>query len=273
MLTSKMKTKLIAFYRDDVGKRDITTALVRESKSNAAIVAKEKAFLAGIEEVSFLGKKYGLKVKHLKKDGQKVKKNQKILVLFGSNKKILQLERTMLNILGRMSGISTECRKAVEKVKKNRKLKLALTRKTTPGFSLFEKKAAELGGVWEHRLNLSSAVLLKDNHLKYFNSVTEAIKKARKKYKMRKIEIEVETIKQAKEAAENNVDIIMLDNMSVKTARKAIAEIRKRSKAKIELSGGINLKNLKQYATLNSDIISMGYLTKQAKSIDFSLEM
>ena len=272
MLFAPAKKKLKQFLADDVGAGDRTSALLPEKKCRAIITANENCVLAGAEEAAWLFSFQGCRVKQLKKDGAILRKGSKVLKLDGVNRKILSAERTSLNVLGRMSGVATICSKAAAIAGEN--TKVFLTRKTMPGFNEFDKKACTFGGVFPHRKNLEEMILLKENHLA-FGSIQELIAKAReKKRKGEKIEVEVRTARQAVEAAKNNADIVMLDNFSMKSTGKAIRKVKEiNQKAVVELSGGITLKNLHSYVKLKPEMISMGQLTKEAKTIDFSLEV
>ena len=270
MLSEKMKKSLINFLEEDNPFIDLTSELIDEKKVKAKIICQEDCLLSGLDEAVYLFESQGLKVKKFSEQGREVKKNQKILEVTGSNKKIFLIERTALNILSRMSGISTNCFNAVKKAEKHG-VRIALTRKTAPGLNLFDKKAAMLAGADTHRLNLSDMVLIKDNHLTQ-TSIKQILLKARKQASFsKKIEIEVDSKKQAMEAVKYHPDIIMLDNFSPERAEEAILFIRKNSKCLIELSGGINESNLESFLKLKPDIISMGSLTGNVKSINFSL--
>lgn len=267
MLSKMQKKKLLEALKEDIAKGDITSNLLKPKKSSAFITAKEQCILAGIEEASFLFKSKGLKVKSLKKDGNKAKKGEKIMEINGLNKSILAVERTALNFLARMSGIATACSYAQKIAGKN--TLIALTRKTAPLLNSFDKKAGMIAGIYPHRINLSSGILIKDNHLA-FESIENIVRKARKKgYK--NIEVECSNLHEVNEAIKANADIIMLDNFSVKEARKAVKKIREKSKAMIELSGNINFNNLKAYSKLRPDMISLGMLTHSVKAINFNL--
>jgi len=269
MVSKEIKKELEVYLKQDLGKGDVTARVTPRRNCTATITSNENCYLAGVEEVSYLFSSRKLKVKSHKKDGEKTKKNQKILSITGENRKILSLERMCLNILGRMSGVATLCTEAKKKAGKTR---LAVTRKTAPGFQLLDKKAAETAGVWSHRKNLFEMVLLKENHLKFFDSIREAVAKAKKTGK--KVEAEAETQKDALEAAKENPFIIMLDDFSPKKAKETIILLRKNGFAgKIELSGGITIKNLSKYSKIGADIISMGELTKKANMVDFSLRV
>lgn len=271
MLKSQEK-KLLQILSEDIDKGDVSTRLVPNSPCTAVITASESCVVSGVEEAVFLLRTAGVKVVVHKKDGQTAKKRDKILTAIGENKGILECERTVLNVLGRMSGVATICKKASTIATK--KTKIFLTRKTMPGFNEFDKKACLHGDVFPHRKNLSEMILLKDNHLE-FDTIENLLKKANQAKKStlaKKVEIEVDNSKQALIAANSEADIIMLDNFSAKAAKKTIAQIKKTNQnIEVELSGGLNLKNLKKYVNLGADMVSMGSLTKEAKMIDFSM--
>ncbi len=187
------------------------------------------------------------------------------------------MERLVLNFLARMSGISTltrECMKRLESRSCN--VRIACTRKTTPGFRLYEKKAVFLGGGDPHRFNLSGAVLIKDNHIKILG-IEECLRRAKLQASFtKKIEVEVESYDQMLIAAELGADIIMFDNMKpseIKRAIEALIEKGIRRRPILEASGGINLENLMDYATTGVDVISLGFLTKNARWIDLKMEI
>lgn len=274
MLSKNQMQKLIQIAEEDIGSGDVTTSLVKEKKVFAQITVRENCVLAGVEEAVFLFKKNQIKIVRQKKDGEFVKKGVVVLRVFGSNKKILGIERTVLNFLGRMSGVATLCKKASGIAGK--KTSVFLTRKTMPGLNEFDKKACLFGGVNPHRKNLSDAILVKDNHLVH-EGIPEILKKAVEKKSalgLKEIEIEVQNQIEAIKAAKSYADVILLDNFSQKNAEKTIQKIRQfNKKVLIELSGGINLKNLQQYSSLGADRISMGTLTRDARMLDFSLEI
>ena len=271
MPSNEMKKEVIRILGADINKGDVTSALLPAKKCKAIIKINEDSIIAGVEEAKFLFESKGCKVKALAKDGQTAKKRKAILEIEGNNKKILETERTALNILGRMSGVANICNETKKSIP-NFRGKLALTRKTMPGFNLFDKKAAKIAGIYPHRINLNDMVLIKENHLEFLN-IADALKNAKKNSKGKKVEIEVKNLKEALEAAKWNPDYIMLDNFNLRNARKTIEELRKKFSGKIELSGGINLKNLQEYAELQPDLISSGFLTKNAKMVDFSLDI
>ena len=264
------------YLLEDLGKEgDITSdALFTNEKANAVIITKEKCVIAGIEELKNVFKKTGASIKILVKDGDIIKEKTIVAKIKGPARSILKGERLALNILGRMSGIATETKKLLDICRKiNPNIEIAATRKTTPGFRSFEKKAIIIGGGEPHRYGLYDAVMIKDNHLKLISSIEEAIKKIKENVKNKIIEVEVENEKQAITAAKLNVDVIMLDNFNPKSAEIAAKKIKKINKnILIEISGGINEKNITKYAFF-ADRISIGYLTHSIKSKDFSLEI
>lgn len=275
MLSEEMQEKLSSLLKDDIGSGDVSSALLHERLCTARITCKQACVLAGMEEAQFLFESKKLVFAAKAKDGRKISSGKIVAEITGLNTNILGVERTALNVLGRMSGVATACAKAKRVVSgTGSKAMPALTRKTMPGFNLFDKKAAEVAGIWPHRKNLSEFVLLKDNHLRFFSGAGAAVLAARQRYGASKIiEIEVSSGEEAVSAAGQGPDMILLDNFSAENAKETVAELRKISNAKIELSGGINFKNLKEFAAAGPDFISMGCLTTNAKSVDFSLEM
>ncbi|PIN85045.1 MAG: nicotinate-nucleotide diphosphorylase (carboxylating) [Candidatus Diapherotrites archaeon CG11_big_fil_rev_8_21_14_0_20_37_9] len=269
MVLPGTKANIAAFLKQDIAKGDITALITPKTNCTAIVKSNESCVLAGIEETIFIAKEKKLMVKAHKKDGQTARKGEKIISIQGNNRKILEIERVCLNMIGRMSGVAMLCAEGKKICKKET---LAVTRKTIPGFQDFDKKAATIAGIWSHRKNLNDMVLLKENHLLFFESVQDAIRKAKKKNK--KIEIEVENETQAIEAAKEKPYIIMLDNFSPTQAKATIKKMRQAGfNGKAELSGGITLKNLKKYCNIGADIISMGELTKNARILDFSMRL
>ena len=195
---------------------------------------------------------------------------ERILKIKADIKTILSAERTALNYLQRMSGIATYTRKMVEALD-DKNILLLDTRKTTPNMRIFEKYAVRVGGGYNHRYNLSDAIMLKDNHIDAAGSITEAIKLAREYSPfIKKIEIEVEDLKGVEEAVKAGADIIMLDNMDIETTKKAIKIINKQ--AIIECSGNVDITNINRFKGLEIDYVSSGAITHSAKILDLSLK-
>ena len=264
------------FLNEDVGKNgDITSdALFTDEKASAVITAKDDCIIAGLSEAQTVFQKTGATAELLFKEGDKVKKGQPVVTIEGPARSILKAERLALNFIGRMSGIATETYYLVERCRKiNPRVTIAATRKTTPGFRLYEKKAIIIGGGEPHRYGLYDVVMIKDNHLKLIGSVEEAIRRAQQNTRKKIIEIEVENEPDALTAARMSVDVIMLDNFDAKTAARIAQKIRAiNPHVLIEVSGGITRDNIEQYAAF-ADRISLGYLTHSVKSKDFSLEI
>lgn len=254
---------------------DITSdALFSNELVKAKIISKDDCIIAGLEEIKNVFTKTGAHTEFLVKNGNFIKKKTVVAKINGSARSILKGERLALNIIGRMSAIATETKKLVDLCKSiNSNVTVAATRKTTPGFRKYEKRAVEIGGGEQHRFGLYDAVMIKDNHLKIIGSVEKAIKKVKNLVKNKIIEVEVENENDAITAAKIGVDIIMLDNFAPKIAEIVTNKIREiNPKILIEISGGITPDNIRDYASF-ADRISMGYLTHSIKSIDFSLEI
>ena len=275
-----IEEKLRSFLKEDLGQGDVTTHLLIPEKVmvQAEIIAKETGVAAGIEEALILLESLGIKAKPLVKDGQKIAKGKVLIEIEGNAKNILASERTVLNLLARMSGIATFTNKIVRKIRKaGYKTVIACTRKTAPGLEYFDKKAVLLGGGDTHRLHLDDMILIKDNHIAIVGNVKEAVKLAKKQASFsKKIEVEVSDVNEAIEAAKAGADIIMLDNFTPEKVKDAINRLKKenlRDKVLIEASGGINEKNIVNFAAAGVDIISLGALTHSAKALDISLEI
>jgi len=264
------------FLREDVGKKgDITSdALFNRQSARGVIIAKENCVVAGLQDAQQVFTKVGTSTHLLFKDGDAIQRGDTVLEVQGLVRSILKGERLALNIIGRMSGIATETKKMVQRCKKiNPQVTIAATRKTTPGFRIYEKKAVILGGGEPHRYGLYDAVLIKDNHLKMHKNIEEAILKIKKKLPTHPIEIEVENESDAVTAARMNVEIIMLDNFKPQTGKNVARKIRQiNPHILIEVSGGITADNIEKYAEF-ADRISLGCLTHSVKNKDFSLEI
>lgn len=275
-----MEEKLRRFLEEDVGLGDLTTiyTVPSEAKAKAQIILKAPGVVAGLEEVTILLEGLGLHVKPLVKDGKEMKAGTRILEIYGDARTILMAERTVINILSRMSGIATATNRLVKKVRSaGYTVRIACTRKTAPGLLYFDKKAVVIGGGDTHRLHLDDLILIKDNHLKIAGGVTKAVKQAKKAASFaKKIEVEAATSKEAVDAAKAGADIIMLDNMKPRQIKETMKELQSqnlRDKVLIELSGEITEKNILRYAATKPDIISLGALTENPNTIDMSLEL
>lgn len=268
---------LLRFIEEDAPFGDVTSAaVIPDITCNADIRAEQAGIIAGLQEISLLFSHFGISVKHLRKDGDVVCQNDILLSLFGDAKKILLIERTALNIIGRMSSIATQTRKMADIVSSvNPHCRIAATRKTCPGFQIFDKKAVQTGGGDPHRMNLSDGILIKDNHLALV-PLRSAIMAVKRVSAYKKIEVEVETSDEALIAATAGADIIMLDNMSPDQVSQTITLLKReglRDRVFIELSGGINENSLKTYAALEVDRISLGFLTHSVSNFSVNLEI
>jgi nicotinate-nucleotide pyrophosphorylase (carboxylating) len=269
---------LLNFLDEDIGRVDITSNILPDKIIDANIICKEDAIIAGVEECIRLFNLVGCSANALVDDGTYVKKGTSVIDINGNAKKILSAERTALNIMMRMSGIATLTRRYIDIVRNiNNKVMIAGTRKTAPGLRYFDKKAIEVAGGYTHRYRLDEMVLIKDNHLAILGSVKEAVRLARKYYDNKyKIEVEVESLEDARDAINAGADIIMLDNLDADEVNSIISILKDeglRDKVLIEVSGGINLDNIKEYARSDVDIISIGSITHSVKAIDLSLEI
>lgn len=274
-----VEEKLKQILADDIGQGDVTVAAIIPPNLNteAEIIANEDGVVAGIEETIFIAEYLGLNVKAKVADGDRIKNKQILMLISGDAQTILSVERTILNLLSRMSGIATKTRLLAEKLKTAKfKVKIAATRKSAPGLLYFDKKAVIIGSGDPHRLRLDGMVLIKDNHLAIVGSIETAVKRAKANSSFtKKIEVEVETVEEALKAAKVGVDIIMLDNFSpkqAKAARDALEKIGARN-VLLEASGGITGENILEYAAAKVDIISIGELTHSVKALDLSLEI
>ena len=275
-ITMKMQAdKLIRMaLQEDITSEDVSTNAVMRSavKGTVDLIAKEDGVIAGLDiyarVFTILDEK--TEIDFHCKDGDEVKKGELMATVTGDIRVLLSGERVALNYLQRMSGIATYTRQ-VAKLLEGSKVTLLDTRKTTPNCRVFEKYAVRVGGGCNHRYNLSDGVLLKDNHIGAAGSVTKAIQMA-KAYApfVRKIEIEVETLEQVKEAVEAGADIIMLDNMTPEVMKQAVELIDGR--AQTECSGNITKENIQKIREIGVDFVSSGALTHSAPILDISMK-
>lgn len=261
---------------EDVGSGDITskTVVARNKKARARIIAKEKGVIAGLFVAKEVFKLVDHDIKFLPKvsEGTKVKKGKVIAEVFGPARGILTAERTALNFLQHLSGVATLTAKFVERVK-GMKVKILDTRKTIPGLRVLEKYAVRVGGGVNHRMGLYDAFLIKDNHIKLSGGIKRSVESIRRKFGRRKeIEVEAKTIEEVEEAIEAKVDRILLDNMNLKTMRRAV-KLCQKAKIETEASGGVKLQNVRAIAKTGVDYISVGALTHSASALDISLKV
>ncbi len=279
-----MKTKeeliddlLTLAFAEDVGDGDHTTlsTIPAEERGRQQLIVKEEGILAGVDIARMVFEKFDpeLKMTVFIEDGAHVKPGDIAFVVEGSVRSLLQTERTMLNIMQRMSGIATMTAKYQSRLE-GLKTKVLDTRKTTPGMRMLEKEAVRIGGGMNHRIGLFDMILIKDNHVDFAGGITQAVNAAKKylaeKGKDLKIEVEVRNTDEINEALAAGVDRIMLDNFTPERTREAVELINGR--VEIESSGGITLDTLRAYGETGVDFISVGALTHSVKGLDMSFK-
>ncbi|MDR1327890.1 MAG: carboxylating nicotinate-nucleotide diphosphorylase [Heliobacteriaceae bacterium] len=256
---------------EDIGFGDITTESLANGEINAQLNAREGGILCGCKVFTavFNALSPDVKVDFHFEDGDTIKAGNKLADISGPAKHILTGERVALNYIQRMSGIATETQKYADLA---RPAKIADTRKTTPNFRPFEKYAVKVGGGSLHRFNLSDCAMIKDNHIRFAGSVTEAVRKVRKNIShAHKIEVECDTLEQVNEALACRADIIMLDNMPPAAMREACQIIDKRTL--VEASGNVTLDTVSDIAATGVDIISTSAIVTKAHALDLALDM
>jgi len=275
-ITMKMNADelILQALREDITSEDITTNSVmpHDQAGEVDLICKQDGVIAGLEVFKRVFELLDEKTEVIFscKDGDTVRKGEKLGLVRGDIRVLLSGERTALNYLQRMSGIATYTREIADLLAGS-KTKLLDTRKTTPNMRIFEKYSVKVGGGYNHRYNLSDGILLKDNHIGAAGGVKEAVRMA-KEYApfVRKIEIEVENLDMLMEALEAGADIIMLDNMSVEDMKKAVELCR--GKAETECSGNVTRENVARLVDIGVDYISSGALTHSSPILDLSLK-
>jgi len=260
---------------EDIGPGDITTdALIDKDRvARGMIFAKESLVLAGLQVVQevFITLDPAMSFDTTFQDGDQVESGDEILTVRGKLRALLTGERTALNFLQRLSGIATLTRQYVSQVAGS-SVQLTDTRKTLPGWRRLEKYAVKIGGAHNHRFGLYDGILIKDNHIVACGRISEAVARVRSNQPhLLRIEVEVSDLNQVKEALENGVDVIMLDNMGTDEIREAVRLVG--GKALVEISGGITLETLAEVANTGVDIISIGALTHSARAVDISMRV
>jgi nicotinate-nucleotide pyrophosphorylase (carboxylating) len=265
-------------FREDIGDGDHTSlSIIPETiQGKAQLLVKQPGIIAGstIAEKIFHRLDSEIKIKQLIKDGSPVVPGDVVFIVEGKVLALLQAERLVLNIMQRMSGISTQTSKYVAELA-GLKTKVLDTRKTTPGMRLIDKMAVKIGGGENHRIGLFDMILIKDNHIDFAGGIENAIGRVKQylkeKNKLLKIEVEARSISDIETILKiGGIDRIMLDNFSLELTREAVKLID--GKYETESSGGITLENLRKYAECGVDYISVGALTHQIKSLDLSLK-
>ncbi len=264
-----------AALKEDIGFGDITTENLAGGNDflEGELNTRSEGVLCGCEvfKTVFRMLSDNIKIKFYFKDGDNIKKGDKIADISGPAKELLMGERVALNYIQRMSGIATETAKYQNAIAPF-SAKIVDTRKTTPNFRMFEKYAVKIGGGALHRFNLSDCAMIKDNHIRLAGSITNAVAKLRENIShAHKIEVECDTLEQVKEAVSVNADIIMLDNMTVDMMREAVKIIN--HTAVVEASGNVRLETVNEIASTGVDIISSSAIVAKAPTLDLALDM
>jgi nicotinate-nucleotide pyrophosphorylase (carboxylating) len=262
-----------AIAEDLQGGEDVTSTstIAKDAISTADFVVRKAGVLAGIEMLKATLEEVGLSdIDVVMQDGEAIAAGDVLLTVTGNTRAILLAERTALNFVGHLSGIATETSKWVSAVAGTKCL-VRDTRKTTPGYRQLEKYAVRMGGGTNHRMSLSDAALIKDNHIAAAGGVSQAFSAVRSAYPTAPIEIEVDTLDQLREVLPLNPDLVLLDNMSPAQCAEAVSIVN--GATKLEASGGISLENAKAYADSGVDYLAIGALTHSAAVLDIGLDM
>ena len=276
-MTGVSLARLLAFVAEDAPFGDVTSeAVLDDPDCTATLRFREAGIAAGLAEAGSLFTHYGVAVTFHAADGAPVEAGAIVLELEGPVRSVLLVERTALNLVGRMSGIATTTARYVALARdSNPHIRVAATRKTAPGLGLLDKKAVLLGGGDPHRFTLSDGVLIKDNHLALV-SIEEAVRRANAFSAYKTVEVEVETADEAVRATRAGADMVLLDNMTpaeVGDALAALAAAGLRDRVRVEVSGGVTEATIGAYAALGVDLVSVGALTHSARSLDLTLEV
>lgn len=269
-LHNSVKTAL----QEDIGAGDITAELIPASHiMQANVITRENAVICGVDWVNEVFHQLDprVSIQWFCQDGDQVQANTILFSLSGPARSLLTGERTALNFLQLLSGVSTRCAEYARLVE-GTNVTLLDTRKTIPGLRTAEKYAVSCGGCSNHRIGLYDAFLIKENHISACGSISAAVQQARKNHSGKPVEVEVETFAELEEALAAQVDIIMLDNFSYSDTVKAV-DLCRGSRVKLEASGGMNKDNLRSIAETGIDFISIGTLTKDIRAIDLSMRI
>ena len=274
-LLAGLQQTVAAALSEDIGNGDITASLIPETQTTEArVMCREHAVICGrpwVDEV-FRQVDAGIAVQWQRSEGQRVRPEDTVFVATGSARSLLTAERTALNFLQMLSGVATAAREYADLVQ-HTSVKILDTRKTIPGLRLAEKYAVRTGGCHNHRLGLYDAFLIKENHIRAYGGIAQAIAAARKAHPGHTVEVEVESLAQLEEALAAQADIVLLDNFSLELTRTAVDLNSRRGsgRAKLEASGGYNTESLVAVAETGVDYISVGSLTKHVRATDFTM--
>lgn len=266
-----LRDRLRRFLDEDVGVewRDVGNGVVEGETASASIVVNEDGVVAGLEEASVLFEMLGVTPSPCVDDGARVTGGDVLLSVGGDAVAVLRGERVALNLIGSMSGVATATRRCVEAAGG---VVVAATRKTTPGYRAFEKKAVRVGGGDPHRYSLEDAVIIKDNHVELLG-LEEAYRRVEREASFTsKIEVEAESVESAVRAAELGADVVMLDNMSPDGVARAVEEL-EGFDVVVEASGGITWENVEDYAAAGVDVVSVGGLVHSSGWLDVSMRV
>lgn len=271
----KLRQLMEQAFIEDIGDRDVTSDLIfkKETKGEVVFLAKQAGIFCGsdIIKMGYALLDDATDVTLHVKDGEPLEKGQKIASVTGFVTTLLKGERVILNLLQRMSGIATKTNEAIQLLADD-KIKITDTRKTTPGLRMLDKYAVRCGGGVNHRYGLYDAVLIKDNHIAFAGSITNAVNQVRDQLgHMVKIEVETESMEQVKEAVAMNVDCIMFDNRKPEEINELVAVVP--DDIATEVSGGLQVEDLPKYSKLNIDYISLGCLTHSVTALDISVKV
>ncbi len=271
-MQSDLRRELSRFLAEDIRSGDITSSLLPKKPIRAKIISRQEGIAAGVRFAKEIFALKKCRVLIRTRDGARLRPNQTVMTITGSPQDVLSCERTALNLLSRMSGIATQTHALARRLPRG--TRLLATRKTAPGLRMFDKDAVRIGGGEKHRMGLDEMVMLKDNHLSVGLSIEELLGRAKRKH--RRVEIEVETKKDAVIAARNGATIIMLDNFTPRQITGTVRELKRmglRDSVRLEASGGITERNIGGYAKTGVDMISVGSITSSVMGIDLSLEI
>lgn len=270
-----IREKLKDYFEEDLCLGDVTGVVKTETRAN--IISEGKGVVAGIEVARTAFEMFNVEPVYAIEEGSPIEPKDVVMQVEGDSRDIMMAERTILNMLMKMSGIATATGQMVQKARKhNPSIIIAATRKNTPGFRLLEKMAVRIGGGATHRLSMGDCVLVKDTHVKIAGGVKQAMDIARKADFTKKIEVEVSNTDDLLVAVDEGADIVMLDNMSPQKVKQAINTLKEkglRDKVTVEASGGINIQNVEDYASTGVDVISSSSLTLSSPPVDLSLEL
>lgn len=280
MLARELEELILSWVREDAPHGDVTTESVvpRDTVVRAILLAKDDGYACCLGDFAEALRLMGLDARALKGDGEAFRRGDWLMEIRGDAHVVLLLERSIVNALSYLMGVTRATREFVERVRAiNPNVKVAATRKTIPGLRFLTKKAVSIGGADTHRLSLSDAVLIKDNHLAIVKDVALAVREAKAKVTfMHKVEVEVTNIDDAVKAAEAGADAILVDNATPDVLRRVLEELERRGlrgRVIVEASGGINPSNVTEYAKVGPDVISTSYITMRAQPVDISLEV